>query len=107
MRLLIAEDEEKIAQFLRRGLKEERFAVDTAATGEEALDLYETNEYDAVILDILLPQKNGLEVCRAIRSKDVNMPILMLTAKSQIEDKVAGFDAGADDYLTKPFSFEE
>lgn len=107
MRLLIVEDESKIAQFLRRGLNEEGFAVDTAHDGDEALELFGTNVYDTAVLDLLLPKVNGIEVCRQMRSKNVDIPILILTAKAQIEDKIAGFNAGADDYLTKPFSFEE
>ncbi len=107
MRLLVVEDEEKIANFLRRGFLEERYAVDTAKDGEEALYKYDINEYDCIILDLMIPKVDGIEVCRQIRQKDTGIPILLLTAKGQIEDKINGLDAGADDYVTKPFSFDE
>ncbi|MCL5091488.1 MAG: response regulator transcription factor [Patescibacteria group bacterium] len=107
MHLLIVEDEEKIANFLRRGLIEEHFAVDMAKDGEEALYETDINTYDCIILDILLPKVDGVTVCRTIRKKNTTVPILLLTAKDAVEDKIAGLDAGADDYLTKPFSFGE
>lgn len=107
MRILIAEDDKKVAHFLEKGLKEERFAVDVCYDGEEALFLAEINPYDIIILDIMLPKKNGFAVCRELRGKDVVTPIIMLTARSQVEDRVRGLQEGADDYLSKPFAFEE
>ncbi len=107
MQILIVEDEEKIGNFLRRGLLEESYAVDIAADGEEALYKFDINEYDLVILDLMIPKVDGLSVCRQIRQKNTNIPVLVLTAKDSLEDKVAGLDAGADDYMTKPFSFTE
>lgn len=107
MQILIVEDEEKIANFLRRGLMEESYGVDIAQSGEEALYKFEINTYDCIILDIMLPKGDGLSVCRTIRTKNTSLPILMLTAKSTIEDRVTGLDAGADDYLTKPFAYTE
>lgn len=107
MHLLIVEDEEKIANFLRRGFLEERYAVDIAKDGEEALYKYEINEYDCVVLDVMIPKTDGVVVCRKIREKNTSIPILLLTAKGQVEDKITGLDAGADDYVTKPFSFDE
>jgi len=107
MQILIVEDEPKIANLLRRGLLEERYAVDVAKDGEVAIDKFETSEYDLVILDRMLPKKDGLEVCRIIRSQNTDIPIIMLTAKGEVEDKIAGLDSGADDYLTKPFAFGE
>ena len=107
MKILVVEDEEKLARTLQRGLKEEGHAVDVALDGEEGEYLAEVNEYDLIILDVLLPKKNGITVCRELRERGINTPILMLTAKDAVEDKVRGLDAGADDYLTKPFSFEE
>lgn len=107
MRILVVEDEKRIADFIARGLKEEHYAVDAAYDGEEGLYLAEINTYDLMILDIMLPKHDGVEMCRQLRSKKVNTPILMLTARAAIKDKVTGLNAGADDYLTKPFSFEE
>jgi len=107
MRLLVAEDEARIARFIQRGLEEEHHAVDVASDGDAAVYLAETNEYDMILLDILLPRKNGLAVCRELRARNVTTPILMLTAKDSVEDKVAGLNTGADDYLTKPFAFDE
>jgi DNA-binding response OmpR family regulator len=107
MQILLVEDEEKIAKFLRRGLIEESYAVDIARDGEEALYKFDINEYDLVILDLMLPKVDGLTVCRKIRLKDTHIPILMLTAKDSVEDKISGLDAGADDYVPKPFSFIE
>ena len=107
MRILLVEDDHRVASFIRRGLKEENYAVDLAPDGEQALFLAQTEPYDLVILDLLLPKRDGLEVLRTLRSKRVNVPVLILTAKDGLEDKVAGLDAGADDYLTKPFGFEE
>ena len=107
MQILIVEDEEKIANFLRRGLIEDRYAADIAPDGEEALYKYDINEYDLIILDLMIPKVDGLTVCRKIRSNNSNIPILMLTARDNIEDKIKGLDCGADDYMTKPFSFSE
>ncbi len=107
MQILVVEDEPKIANVLRRGLLEEHYAVDIATDGEAAVYKFEINSYDLIILDRLLPKQDGLEVCRAIRAQDTNVPIIMLTAKGELEDKIAGLDSGADDYLTKPFAFGE
>lgn len=101
------EDEKKIASFIERGLKEEHYSVDVAYDGENGLFLAETAPYDLIILDIMLPKKDGISLCRELRSKKIDVPILMLTAKDKVGDKVLGLDGGADDYLTKPFSFEE
>ncbi|MCD6193497.1 MAG: response regulator transcription factor [Candidatus Aminicenantes bacterium] len=107
MRVLIIEDDRKVAGFLARGLKEEQYAVDVCRDGEEALQLAQLYDYDVIILDIMLPRKDGFTVCRELRAKGIFTPILMLTAKDALEDKVKGLSEGADDYLTKPFSFEE
>lgn len=107
MRMLLVEDEKKIANFIERGLKEENYVVDVVYDGEKALFLAEINPYDLIVLDIMLPGKDGITVCRELRSKKIDVPVLMLTAKDRLGDKVLGLDAGADDYLTKPFAFEE
>lgn len=107
MQMLIVEDEPKIAYFLRRGLLEEHYAVDLAADGEQALEKVDINTYDLIILDLMIPKIDGLSVCRTIRKSNTTTPILILTAKDSIEDKIAGLDAGADDYMAKPFSFAE
>src|SRR5258708_24870999 len=107
MRILVVEDEKRIADFIARGLKEEHYAVDVAYDGEEGLYLAEINPYDLMIFDIMLPKQDGIAMCRQLRAKKVNTPILMLTARAAVKDKVAGLNSGADDYLTKPFSFEE
>lgn len=107
MHILIVEDEKKIANFLRRGFMEESYVVDIAVDGEEALYKFEINTYDSVILDLMIPKIDGLIVCQKIREKNTQIPILILTAKDSVEDKVAGLDAGGDDYVTKPFSFSE
>jgi DNA-binding response OmpR family regulator len=107
MRILIAEDEKKIAEFIRRGLKEEGYAADLAHTGDAALRLAEETPYDLLLLDIMLPGLDGLAVCSRLRAGGFAAPILMLTAKDRVEDKVKGLDSGANDYLTKPFAFEE
>ena len=101
------EDEKKIANFIERGLKEEHYIVDIAYDGEKGLFLAEINAYDLIILDIMLPFKDGLSICRELRSKKIATPILILTARDRVEDKVLGLDLGADDYLAKPFEFEE
>lgn len=107
MRILIAEDEKKIADFIRRGLREEGYAADLAHTGPQALELAAENRYDLLLLDLMLPGKDGFAVCSELRASGFSAPILMLTAKDAVEDKVRGLDSGANDYLTKPFAFEE
>ena len=107
MRILVVEDEKKVASFIKKGLEEENYAVDIAYDGEEGLVLAEINEYDLVLLDIMLPKLDGMEVLRRIRGNGSGVPILMLTAKDAVEDIVSGLDSGSDDYLTKPFSFAE
>jgi two-component system OmpR family response regulator len=107
VRVLVVEDEVKMAGLLKRGLEEEGYAVDVARDGSEALWLGVENPYDAVILDVMLPDLDGFEVCRRLRSDGRWAPVLMLTARDAVPDRVAGLDAGADDYLTKPFSFTE
>ncbi len=107
MRILIVEDEKKIAGFIKRGLKEENYAVDAAFDGPEGLRMAEENPYDLVILDVMLPGMNGLALCAKLRARGFTTPIMMLTAKDLVEDKVRGLDSGANDYLTKPFAFEE
>ncbi len=107
MRILIVEDEHKIAQSIKKGLEQEHYAVDLAFTGDEGCDLALTEDYDLIILDLLLPGMDGLEICKQVRGQHIHTPILMLTAKGQVHEKVAGLNAGADDYLTKPFAFEE
>ncbi len=107
MKILLVEDDKGIADFLKKGLREESYSVDYASNGGEALYLVEINRYDLMILDIMLPQYNGFEVCKILRNKGVNIPIIMLTAKDAISDKVTGLNYGADDYMSKPFAFEE
>ncbi len=107
MRILVVEDELKMASLLRRGLQEEGHAVDLARTGDDAIWMARAAEYDAVVLDLMLPGLDGIEVCRQLREGGVWAPVLMLTARDGVEDRVAGLDAGADDYLPKPFSFAE
>jgi len=107
MRILIVEDEHRLSGILKNGFKEDGFAVDQAFDGEEGKYLAENEPYDLVVLDIMLPKIDGLELCRQLRQQNIKTPALMLTAKSATEDKVAGLDSGADDYLTKPFSFIE
>lgn len=107
MRVLIVDDEQHLSNVVKKGLVEEGFAVDQAFDGEEGLYLAESESYDLIILDLMLPKIEGVEVCRQLRNKKIRTPILMLTAKTQVDEKVAGLSAGADDYLTKPFSFIE
>ncbi|TLG71781.1 response regulator transcription factor [Culicoidibacter larvae] len=107
MRLLVVEDEKGINDMLCLGFRDRGFAVDAAFDGETALDLIFTYEYDSIILDINLPLMNGLEVCKNARAQNINVPIIMLTAKDTINDKITGLDIGADDYLVKPFDFRE
>jgi DNA-binding response OmpR family regulator len=107
VRVLIVEDERKLAAYVKRGLEEQGYAVDVAYTGREAIGWTEVVIFDLIILDVLLPELNGLEVCRTLRQRGLRMPILMLTARDTIDDRVAGLDAGADDYLIKPFALKE
>ncbi len=107
MRILVVEDEHRIANSIKKGLEQERYAVDVAYTGSDGLDMAQVEDYDLIILDRMLPYVDGIEIAKALRKKSIHTPILMLTAKGQVEDKIEGLDAGADDYVTKPFSFEE
>lgn len=107
MRILLIEDEFRVAQSIARGLRDNSYAVDLANDGEEGLYLVSVNEYDAIILDIRLPRRDGFEVCRELRRKGFSIPVLMLTARDAVEDRIQGLDLGADDYLTKPFDFGE
>lgn len=107
MRILLIEDEKRMANFIHRGLKEEHYTVDVANEGEQGLFLAEINPYDLIILDMMLPGKDGITISKELRKKQVNSPILMLTARNSVKDKVLGLDAGVDDYLTKPFAFDE
>ncbi|MER3422907.1 MAG: DNA-binding response regulator [Nitrospiraceae bacterium] len=107
MRLLVMEDDPSVARFLEKGLQEERYAVDVARDGEEALGMAEHAGYDLVILDVMLPRQDGLSICRVLRTKGKTVPVLLLTVRDSVEDKVRGLDFGADDYLTKPFTFAE
>jgi DNA-binding response OmpR family regulator len=107
MRILVVDDDRRLCAIIKRGLLEEAYAVDLAYDGEDGEYLGEVNPYDLIILDIMLPKKDGIEVCRELRTKKVNTPILMLTAKDTVDDRVRGLDTGADDYLVKPFAFNE
>src|SRR5215210_1673013 len=107
MRVLVVEDELKMAGLIRRGLAEEGHAADLAARGEDALWLAEAHPYDVIVLDVMLPGLSGFETCRRLRNAGVWAPVLMLTARDAVEDRIAGLDVGADDYVTKPFSFAE
>jgi DNA-binding response OmpR family regulator len=107
MRILFIEDEAKVLNFVSRGLTAERYAVDTATDGRTGLEFSLSYQYDLILLDLLLPQINGRDVLRAIRRKNPNVPVLILTARDSVQDKVEIFEAGADDYLTKPFAFAE
>ncbi len=107
MRILVVEDEHKIANSIKKGLEQESMAVDVAYDGEEGFGFASTEEYDVIVLDLMLPKMDGLEICRQLRKENIHTPILMLTAKSQLDDKVTGLNAGADDYLVKPFAFAE
>lgn len=107
MRILVIEDEKKVSNFLRQALEEEHYAVDQAFDGEEGLELAEAYDYDLVILDLMLPKKAGMEVLRGLRGNGSKTPVLVLTAKDAVTDKVSALDSGGDDYLTKPFSIEE
>ncbi len=107
MRILVVEDEHRIANTIKKGLVQEHYAVDLAYNGNDGFDLASAEDYDLIILDLMLPGINGVDICKALRKNNNHTPILMLTAKGQMKDKIQGLDAGADDYLTKPFSFEE
>ena len=107
MRILLVEDDPSVVSFVRRGLREEHYTVEVATDGEQALFLAQTRDYDVMILDLILPKRSGLDVLRALRKDKVTVPIIILTAKDQLNDKVEGLNAGADDYLTKPFGFNE
>ncbi|HEX9579817.1 MAG TPA: response regulator transcription factor [Gemmatimonadales bacterium] len=107
MRVLVVEDDRKVAGFIEQGLREEGYAVDVAKDGDEATTLAHVNDYDAILLDLMLPRKNGLQVAMELRREGRRTPILMLTARDSTEDVVRGLDAGADDYLAKPFKFDE
>lgn len=107
MRILVIEDEHKIAKAIKKGLEQQAYAVDIANDGEEGYDLASTEEYDLIILDLMLPKMDGVSVCKNLRGQKIQTPILMLTAKSQVDDKVTGLNSGADDYLAKPFAFSE
>ncbi|MFA6004987.1 MAG: response regulator transcription factor [Patescibacteria group bacterium] len=107
MRILIVEDEQRLSNIVRKGFIEDGFAVDQAFDGEEGQYLAESEEYDLIVLDIALPKVDGLTLCKELRNKQIRTPVLILTAKSKTEDKIAGLDSGADDYMTKPFSFAE
>ena len=107
MRVLVVEDDLRIAEFIRKGLEEEGHAVDVAHDGDEALDWPAVVDFDAIVLDIMLPGLDGIEVCQTLRTRGVRTPILVLTARDTVDDRVAGLDSGADDYLVKPFAFAE
>ena len=107
MRILVVEDELRLATLLRRGLSEEGHAVDLADSGEDALDWIDAAHHDVIVLDVMLPDMNGLDLCRTIRKRRLQTPVLILTARDAVADRVAGLDAGADDYLVKPFAFAE
>jgi len=107
MRILVIEDEKKVASFIKRGLEEAGYSVDLAKDGEEGIYMSDSEDYDLIVLDLILPRKNGIEVCKELRQMKKRVPILILSAKDTVDDKVKGLDAGADDYLTKPFAFPE
>lgn len=107
MRVLVVEDEKTLADLIKSGLEDEGYSADTAYDGEDGLFFAENEPFDIIILDIMLPKINGLEILKTLREKGIKTPVLMLTAKSEVDDKVAGLNGGADDYLTKPFSFDE
>jgi len=107
MRILVVEDEPRMASVIARGLREQSYAVDVAQDGDDGLYQCSINDYDLIVLDVLLPQRDGFEVCRELRARGTATPVLMLTARAAVDDRITGFEAGADDYLTKPFSFRE
>ena len=107
MKVLVVEDHSQLADVTKRALIEDGYVVDIAQNGQTALDMFEINTYDVIVLDIMLPEINGIEVCQTIRKKDLDIPIIMVTARDGFGDRVTGLDSGADDYLVKPFSFDE
>ncbi|HOJ85776.1 MAG: heavy metal response regulator transcription factor [Elusimicrobiales bacterium] len=107
MKILLIEDEKKISNFIKKGLEEENYLVDTAFNGKDGFEIAVSAPYDLIIMDLMLPYINGFDLCKKLRESGVNTPILMLTVRDSVEDKVKGLDSGADDYLTKPFAFEE
>jgi len=107
MRILVIEDEKKVASFIKRGLEEAGYMVDIAKDGEEGIYAAESEDYDLIVLDLILPRKDGIEVCKELRQVKIRAPILIISAKDSVDDKVVGLDAGADDYLAKPFAFNE
>lgn len=107
MRILVVEDEKKVAGFIKKGLEEESYAIDVAYDGVEGEYMASINDYDVIVLDIMLPKKSGFDVVKDIRAKNIKTPVLLLTARDSVEDKVKGLNSGADDYLNKPFAFEE
>jgi two-component system copper resistance phosphate regulon response regulator CusR len=107
MRILLVEDDQRISRFVARGLRERAYAVDVAADGDQALYKFSLNDYDAVVLDVMIPGPNGFEVCRELRAGGSPVPVLMLTARDAVADRIMGLDSGADDYLTKPFAVAE
>jgi two-component system copper resistance phosphate regulon response regulator CusR len=107
VRVLLAEDQSRVAGFIAKGLREQSYAVDIAVDGNQALYLASVNDYDVIVLDVMMPAKDGYAVCRELRTAGIRAPILMLTARAAVDDRVAGLDAGADDYLAKPFDFKE
>jgi DNA-binding response OmpR family regulator len=107
MRILVVEDEHKIANSIKRGFEQETWATDVAYDGEKGYDMASTEDYDVIVLDLMLPKMDGMEICRKLREEEIHTPILMLTARGELSDKVEGLNSGADDYLVKPFAFEE
>jgi DNA-binding response OmpR family regulator len=107
MRILVIEDEHKIANSIKRGFEQETWATDVAYDGEEGYDMASSEDYDVIVLDLMLPKLSGMEICKKLRSEEIHTPILMLTARGELADKVDGLNSGADDYLVKPFAFEE
>ena len=107
MRVLVVEDEQKVSAFIKRGLEQSSYGVDVAETGEAALELALSNEYDVIILDLMLPGIGGLDVVRELRKRKLETPVLALTARGELDDRIAGLDAGCDDYMPKPFAFQE
>jgi len=107
MKILLVEDDEKIINFLKKGLEEEYYTIDFAINGDDGIYLATTNKYDLILLDVMLPIKDGIEVCKTLRDEHITIPIIMITAKDSLEDKIRGLDIGANDYITKPFAFDE
>lgn len=107
MRILVVEDEHKIANSIKRGFEQETWATDVAYDGEEGYNLASSEDYDVIVLDLMLPKLSGMEICKKLRAEEIHTPILMLTARGELADKVGGLNSGADDYLVKPFAFEE